>query len=105
MTSTHSKIPLQRTSPEIFFPDLFKRLSEIYFFRNRGCCKGVSQLSHLYSYAAVLDPSKNINANLTSVLDLDMAYSFDTFVNTIEPDPEFFTDEENLEIQQGKYGT
>ena len=53
----------------------------------------------------VLDPSKNENANLTSVLDLDMAYGFDTFVNTIEPDPEMFTDEENLEIQQGKFGT
>ena len=46
----------------------------------------------------VLDPSKNEHANLVSVLDLDMAYSYDTFINTIEPDPFFFTDQENLEI-------
>ena len=40
----------------------------------------------------ILDPSKNEHANLVSVLDLDMAYSYDTFINTIEPDPFFFTD-------------
>lgn len=46
----------------------------------------------------VLDPMQNEHANLLGVLDLDLAYSRETFVNTIEPDPEFFTDEENLEI-------
>jgi len=53
----------------------------------------------------VLDPEQSPHANLLGVLDLDLAYNFDTFVNTIEPDPEFFTDEENLEIQKGKYAT
>lgn len=47
----------------------------------------------------VLDPQSNPHANLLGVLDLDLAYSSDTFVNTIEADPEVFTDEENLEIQ------
>ena len=53
----------------------------------------------------VLDPSRSSHANLLGVLDLDLAYSFEAFVNTIEPDPEFFTDEDNLNIQRGKYGT
>ena len=46
----------------------------------------------------VLDPTKNPHSNLLGVLDLDLAYSFDAFINTIEADPFFFTDEENLEI-------
>ena len=53
----------------------------------------------------VLDPLTNHHRNLLGVLDLDLAYGSDTFVNTIEPDPEFFTDADNLSIQQGKYGT
>lgn len=53
----------------------------------------------------VLDPLSNTHGNLLGVLDLDMAYSCDTFINTIEPDPMFFTDEENREIQAKKYGT
>lgn len=53
----------------------------------------------------VLDPLSNEFANMLGVLDLDLAYSFDTFVNTIEPDPIMFTDEDNLNIQRGKYGT
>lgn len=46
----------------------------------------------------VLDPAKNEHANLLGVLDLDLAYGFDAFINTIEADPIMFTDEENLEI-------
>ena len=53
----------------------------------------------------VLDPTENEHGNLLGVLDLDLAYSFESFVNTIEPDPMFFTDQENREIQEGKYGT
>ena len=53
----------------------------------------------------VLDPLSNAHGNLLGVLDLDMAYSSETFINTIEPDPMFFTDEENREIQEKKYGT
>ena len=53
----------------------------------------------------VLDPAKNEHANLLGVLDLDLAYGFEAFINTIEADPIMFTDEENLEIQRGKYGT
>jgi len=46
----------------------------------------------------VLDPSKNEHANILGVLDLDLAYNFKTFINTIAPDPEMFTDAHNLEI-------
>ena len=54
----------------------------------------------------VLDPEHSRNQNVLAVLDLDLAYSFEpSFVNTIEADPEFFTDEENLEIQRRKVGT
>lgn len=53
----------------------------------------------------VLDPRNNEHNNILGVLDLDLAYSFDSFVNTIEPDPMFFTDEDNLQIQQKKYAT
>ena len=53
----------------------------------------------------VLDPTKNQHANLLGVLDLDLAYGFKAFINTIEPDPEMFTDADNLQIQRGKYGS
>lgn len=53
----------------------------------------------------VLDPLTSQHSNLLGVLDLDLAYSIDSFVNTIEPDPMFFTDEDNLSIQSKKYGT
>ena len=46
----------------------------------------------------VLDPTKNEHSNLLGVLDLDLAYNFDAFINTIDPDPEMFTDEDNLKI-------
>lgn len=41
-------------------------------------------------------PSSNTNNNVLALVDLDMAFEFDTFVNTVAPDPFFFTDEENL---------
>ena len=53
----------------------------------------------------VVDPIKNEHANLLGVLDCDLAYGFNSFVNTIEPDPFMFTDEDNLSIQTKRYGT
>ena len=40
----------------------------------------------------VLDPTKNEHANLLGVLDLDLAYNANSFINTIEADPMMFTD-------------
>lgn len=53
----------------------------------------------------VLDPTQNEHGNLLGVLDLDFAYTYDAFINTIEADPFFFTDQENLEIQQKRFST
>jgi hypothetical protein len=39
------------------------------------------------------------------MVDFDLAYEFGGFVNTITPDPCFFTDEENLQIQSDRYMT
>jgi hypothetical protein len=36
--------------------------------------------------------------NILAMVDFDMAFEFDSFVNTIAPDPDFFTDAENLQI-------
>ena len=47
----------------------------------------------------VLDPTKNANANIVATLDFDLAFDAESFINTIAPDPEMFTDQENLEIQ------
>lgn len=43
----------------------------------------------------VQDPLRpeNIYHNITSVVDFDLSFDFESFVNTIEPDPIFFTDE------------
>lgn len=46
----------------------------------------------------LLDPSENEHGNILGVLDLDMAYNFDAFVNIIDPNPILFTDAENMEI-------
>jgi hypothetical protein len=41
-------------------------------------------------------PSSNSYNNVLALVDLDMAFEFGSFVNTVAPDPIFFTDEENL---------
>ena len=43
-----------------------------------------------------MDPRKDKNHNLLALVDLDLAYEWSYFVNTITPDPFFFTDEENM---------
>ena len=53
----------------------------------------------------VIDPTKNQNSNILATLDFDLAFDAESFINTIAPDPEIFTDQENLEIQQKLYGT
>ena len=40
----------------------------------------------------VLDPIKNANSNILATLDFDLAFDFESFINTIEPDPDVFTD-------------
>jgi hypothetical protein len=44
----------------------------------------------------VMFPKTSPHQNILAMVDLDMAFEFDCFVNTIFPDPEFFTDAENL---------
>ena len=39
------------------------------------------------------------------LLYFDLAFDAESFINTIAPDPEVFTDQENLKIQQKLYGT
>jgi len=46
----------------------------------------------------VMDPSTSEHKNILAIVDFDLAYEFNSFVNTITPDPIFFTDEENLQI-------
>lgn len=46
----------------------------------------------------VMFPATSPHSNVLAMLDFDMAYDFASFVNTIAPDPEFFTDSENLQI-------
>ena len=41
-------------------------------------------------------PLKSEHNNLLGMVDLDMAFEFDSFVNTVAPDPMIFTDAENL---------
>ena len=53
----------------------------------------------------VLDPATSENNCILGVLDFDLAYDSHSFVNTIEPDPFMFTDEENMELQKKKFGT
>jgi hypothetical protein len=53
----------------------------------------------------VVDPRSNKDGNILAVVDLDMAFSFSEFVNTIEPDPFFFTDAENLQLQTDRFKT
>jgi len=35
---------------------------------------------------------------ITAALDFDLAFDFVSFVNIVEPDPEVFTDEENMMV-------
>ena len=51
----------------------------------------------------VIDPIQNKNHCLTAALDFDLAFDFVSFTNTIEPDPEVFTDEENMMIQKERF--
>lgn len=53
----------------------------------------------------VMFPQDAPHHNVLAMLDFDMAYEFDSFVNTIWPDPFFFTDAENMQIQTDKYLT
>jgi hypothetical protein len=53
----------------------------------------------------VLDPMSSKGNNILGVLDFDLAYHFESFVNTVEPDPEFFTDQDSFELQKTKFGT
>ena len=46
----------------------------------------------------VIDPLSNKDGCITAALDFDLAFDFPSFVNIIEPDPEFFSDAENLMI-------
>ena len=41
-------------------------------------------------------PFKSEHNNLLGMVDLDMAFEFDSFVNSVAPDPMIFTDAENL---------
>ena len=53
----------------------------------------------------VMDPSNSPYNNLLAMVDLDMAFEFSNFVNTMRPNPELFTDAENLQIQSDRYMT
>jgi hypothetical protein len=44
----------------------------------------------------ITDPAKTESHTILAIVDLDLAYEFESFVNTIEPDPDLFTDEENM---------
>jgi hypothetical protein len=44
----------------------------------------------------ITDPLLNSNQTILALVDLDLAYEFSSFVNTIDPDPMIFTDEENI---------
>jgi len=51
----------------------------------------------------VIDPTRNKFANILAVLDFDLAFDSESFVNTVVPDPD--QDAENFAIQEKKYGT
>ena len=53
----------------------------------------------------VVDPRSNKDGNILAVVDLDMAFCLSEFVNTIEPDPFFFSDAENLQLQTDRFKT
>ena len=53
----------------------------------------------------VVDPTSNPQRCITAALDFDLAFDYKTFLNTVEPDPEVFTDEENLMIQKERFCT
>ena len=53
----------------------------------------------------VVDPRSNPNGNILALVDLDMAFKFDEFVNTVDPDPFFFSEPENLKLQSERYKT
>ena len=43
----------------------------------------------------VTDPLTTKNHTILAIVDFDLAFEFESFVNTIDPDPMIFTDEEN----------
>ena len=43
----------------------------------------------------VTDPLTTNNHTILAIVDFDLAFEFESFVNTIDPDPMIFTDEEN----------
>ena len=47
--------------------------------------------AHPNNFLAI-DPLSNAQRNLTAVLDFDLAYDFETFVNTNDPNPDMYTD-------------
>lgn len=53
----------------------------------------------------VVDPASNPHKCITAALDFDLAFDFKSFLNTVAPDPEVFTDEENLMIQKERFCT
>lgn len=53
----------------------------------------------------VIDPLSNETGCITAALDFDLAFDFTSFVNTVEPDPEVFTDGENRAIQKERFCT
>eukprot|EP00352_Strombidinopsis_acuminata_P002099 CAMPEP_0176396780 /NCGR_PEP_ID=MMETSP0126-20121128/44556_1 /TAXON_ID=141414 ORGANISM="Strombidinopsis acuminatum, Strain SPMC142" /NCGR_SAMPLE_ID=MMETSP0126 /ASSEMBLY_ACC=CAM_ASM_000229 /LENGTH=107 /DNA_ID=CAMNT_0017770611 /DNA_START=763 /DNA_END=1086 /DNA_ORIENTATION=+ len=52
----------------------------------------------------VLDPLENSQGQLTAAIDFDLAYNWDTFVNTVQPEADEYPDPEELAKQQARVG-